>query len=236
MIDVNFTHPAIIFDLFQGLMKVSNQKFETIQGKLLDRGWEMKNQSFLLLTLDLPQMSLFKEDSGQSTVPQESLENLLSKYNNKTQTRQQPSQPSSDTQAVMSTYQLLSLPPLLILSVRRLLKNNYFLEKHPAQLLLPPGGRLSLEGQAYRLRASIIHEGLPAQGSYHACLDLSPGAGPPRWVDVADMYVRDLPEGGLLSQPSYLLLFEKEKPEEGAQEPGKEKYSVKKDLEKNKIK
>ena len=38
---------AIIFDLFQGSMDITRQKYEDVDGKLIDRGWENSSQTYL---------------------------------------------------------------------------------------------------------------------------------------------------------------------------------------------
>ena len=80
------------------------------------------------LTVDLPPMSLFKSDSGAGGVPQEYLDDLLNKYNG-----EQTAKSGND----QLKFTLRTLPPVLIIAVKRFLKNNYFMEKNPSVIVSP---------------------------------------------------------------------------------------------------
>jgi U4/U6.U5 tri-snRNP-associated protein 2 len=73
-------------------------------------------------------MSLFKEKNDQSTIPQEYIVDLLDKYDGKTKTNVKDNQ-------VM--YRISTLPQILVIQIKRFIKNNYFIEKNPSVVITP---------------------------------------------------------------------------------------------------
>lgn len=73
-------------------------------------------------------MSLFKERNEQNTIPQEYIVDLMDKYDGKTKTNVKDNQ-------VM--YRISLLPPILVIQIKRFLKNNYFIEKNPSVVVTP---------------------------------------------------------------------------------------------------
>ena len=81
-----------------------------------------------MLTLDLPPMSLFKKDGGENSIPQELLSDLLAKYGGKKATK------VGDN---MYFYRIKKLPKILVVCVKRFIKNNYFVEKNQSIVITP---------------------------------------------------------------------------------------------------
>ena len=73
-------------------------------------------------------MSLFKHDSGDNSIPQELITGLLMKYNGKKQTK------VGDD---MVRYSLTRLPKILVVCIKRFIKNAYFVEKNQSLVITP---------------------------------------------------------------------------------------------------
>lgn len=73
-------------------------------------------------------MSLFKQDAGENSIPQELLTDLLAKYSGK-----QPTKLGDD----MCYYRIKKLPQILVVCVKRFVKNSYFVEKNQSIVITP---------------------------------------------------------------------------------------------------
>lgn len=92
------------------------------QSKLSCREYD----SLRVLNVDLQPLSLFVKTSEK--VPQQALTDLLMKYGG-----YQPNMMGLN----QVTYQLTKLPNILVVQVKRFLKNQYFTEKNPSLVMLP---------------------------------------------------------------------------------------------------
>ena len=88
---------------------------------------------YRMLTLDLPPCPLFKEQGKQMSIPQVPLFNLLRKFDGRNSVEEAVT-------GVKKTYTIRKLPKFLILHTKRIMKNNYFLEKNPTIVSYPIRG------------------------------------------------------------------------------------------------
>jgi len=117
----------------------------------------VKASKFFLLSLDLPQIPLFKEQHMLATLQQVPLMDLFRKYNGKEEDKGK-------------RYRVIRLPQFLILHVRRFTKNEFFDEKNPTIVNFPIKNLdltdLVGEPAHYDLTANVVHEGKPEGGTY----------------------------------------------------------------------
>eukprot|EP00541_Cyclophora_tenuis_P001256 CAMPEP_0116561774 /NCGR_PEP_ID=MMETSP0397-20121206/11775_1 /TAXON_ID=216820 /ORGANISM="Cyclophora tenuis, Strain ECT3854" /LENGTH=292 /DNA_ID=CAMNT_0004087965 /DNA_START=249 /DNA_END=1127 /DNA_ORIENTATION=+ len=104
---------------------------------------------FLQLTLDITEKPLFRDEDGGLVIPQEPLVNVLKKFDGVSFSDAL----AQNGEAQMKRYQLLKLPPYLILHLARFKSNRYSREKNPTIVAFPvknfdlsdyvhiPGGR-----------------------------------------------------------------------------------------------
>eukprot|EP00615_Pteridomonas_danica_P001387 CAMPEP_0114336228 /NCGR_PEP_ID=MMETSP0101-20121206/5568_1 /TAXON_ID=38822 ORGANISM="Pteridomonas danica, Strain PT" /NCGR_SAMPLE_ID=MMETSP0101 /ASSEMBLY_ACC=CAM_ASM_000211 /LENGTH=285 /DNA_ID=CAMNT_0001468083 /DNA_START=806 /DNA_END=1663 /DNA_ORIENTATION=+ len=93
---------------------------------------EVNTVPFLVLSLEIPPTPLFKDSEGGNVIPQVPLFDVLSKYDG-----------SKYTDILRAGYQqrkrydLLKLPPFIILHLSRFTKNNFYVEKNPTIVTFP---------------------------------------------------------------------------------------------------
>jgi len=154
-------------------------------------------------------MSLFKEDVGEaSQIPLEPIMTLLNKYNGKAASKQ------NDDRLF---YQIKKLPKILVINIKRFVKNNFFVESIPNQVVIPLEGidlsAYLAEGceqgvqTKYRLLSNIVHEGKYGAGHYKVSVNISKLG---LWIELQDLYTRETIETLVLSSQAYLLFFERE--------------------------
>lgn len=138
-----------VFECLQGSVEVTSETKVLVDGfaeqQLLEKsgfdasvvdadGWrkDVKNSSFLLLTLDIPPCPLFRDSHGGLVIPHVPLFQLLQrKFNGEwidSVTKQAH---------VRRQYKLLSLPQTLIFHLSRFTKNNFSMEKNPTIVTFP---------------------------------------------------------------------------------------------------
>lgn len=159
---------------------------------------------FWYLTLGLPERPLFKDSGGSGLVTQVPLESLLRKYDGVTR------------QHVVNTgeqrsYQLLRLPPFLMLTVRRFECSKFAVEKNRCLVRLPVKSlRMEdVKGKIanYSLSAAVIHDGDCENGSYRiAQLHRSSG----EWYEIRDMSVSKTMSQMVALAETYILLYNKD--------------------------
>ena len=108
---------------------------------------------YLMLTLDLPPAPLFKDAMEKIVIPQIPIGNLLTKFDGVTV--------QDDVRLGRRKMRLLSLPRFLAVSVKRFVKNQFFMEKNPTIVNFPAKG-LEMQSAAgtasYDLIANVMHE------------------------------------------------------------------------------
>ena len=104
-----------------------------------------------------------------------SLFNILSKFNGETEKEYKTYKDN-----FLKKFELIRLPPYIILYIKRFTKNTFYVEKNPTIVnfpiksiefgdLLAPEVRDKYKGRgSYDLVANLVHEGPPAKGAYKA--------------------------------------------------------------------
>jgi U4/U6.U5 tri-snRNP-associated protein 2 len=88
---------------------------------------------FVMLSIDVPPAPLFKDAAKGSVIPQVPIYNCLAKFDGTTETY-------SAEGTVSRTYKIAELPQFLIIHLRRLTKNDFFVEKNPTIVTFPCDG------------------------------------------------------------------------------------------------
>lgn len=179
--------------------------------------------SFLYLTLNLPTMPLFpkKDEKGKVIKPRVSVYELLKKFDGTTTHEFRNFKESS-----VKRYELLRLPPYLILYYERFTKNTFFTEKNThmvdfpmnnlnmTQFLAEPDQSEETDhkpvgAHSYRLIANIVHDGEPdaGKGTYRVHI-LHKGT--EKWFEMQDLYVTEISDTTLitLSEP-YIQVWQR---------------------------
>lgn len=174
--------------------------------------------SFLYLTLDLPTMPLFpkKDEKGKVIKPRISIYELLSKFDGKTLHEFRTYKESA-----VRRYEILKLPPYLILYYKRFTKNTFFIEKNThivdfpinnlnmTHFLVPDDQReTKYKPVCYTLIANIVHDGEPdaGKGTYRAHIQ---HRGTGKWFELQDLYVTEMSDTTLITlSESYIQIWE----------------------------
>lgn len=132
---------SIINRSFLGQMKVFSRKIpptdiEETQKALLmatDEFQEKEEQtSFLYLTCDLPPPPLYIDEKKENIIPQINLFQLLAKFNGVTEKEYKTYKDNT-----LKRFEITSLPPFIILYIKRFTKNTFFMEKNPTIVNFP---------------------------------------------------------------------------------------------------
>jgi U4/U6.U5 tri-snRNP-associated protein 2 len=152
---------------------------------------ESSADPFLILSLDLPVMPVFKDE--KEFIPTVLLTELLEKR--------------------FRSEKIVKLPPFMILHYRRLVKNNFFVEKNSTIVRFPVKGMdmspycAEPTSAKYSLISSIVHEGKPGEGVYKANV-LHPVSG--QWFGCEAIRVKKvLPESVALME-SYVQIWRRD--------------------------
>ncbi|XP_065833453.1 ubiquitin carboxyl-terminal hydrolase 39-like [Oscarella lobularis] len=198
---------SVIYKAFQGMMRVHSRKLpppsenDDEYRRLLQQKEFQESSTetpFVFLTLDLPPAPLFQDEFEKNIIPQVPLIDLLAKFDGTTQREYQTYKDS-----YMKRFELVELPPYLILCIRRFTKNSFFVEKNPTIVNFPleidmaeylssdPAVQDRYPHTTYRLVANIVHDGKPkpGQGTYRTH-NRHPGTG--QWFELQDLHVTDL--------------------------------------------
>lgn len=180
--DKNGKKTSVVYDAFQGTMKVYSKKVLPLDvvddedKEILRKREEYKEtvqgSNFIYLTLDLPSNPLFKNEMIDNIIPQISLSELLMKYGGYKETEY-----TTYKGSFMKRFVITKLPKYLILYVKRFTQNTFFIEKNPTIVNFPInnvnlGELLETEPDKqspdviYDLVANIVHEGEPNKGIY----------------------------------------------------------------------
>ena len=136
--------------------------------------WKTAESPFLYLTCELPPPPLFRDEHYNNIIPQVSLFTLLGKFNGETEKEYKTYKDN-----IIRKFELTKLPPYIILYIQRFTKNTFYVEKNPTIVNFPVknidfGDLLTEEAKekhkgmstTYDLVANVVHEGLPATGTY----------------------------------------------------------------------
>lgn len=132
---------SIINRSFLGQMRVYSRKIpptdlEETQKTLLMATDEYQEQveetSFLYLTCDLPPPPLYIDEKKENIIPQINLYQLLSKFNGVTEKEYRTYKDN-----ILKRFEITSLPPFIVLCIKRFTKNTFFMEKNPTIVNFP---------------------------------------------------------------------------------------------------
>lgn len=157
------------------------------QGGVVPAG---KETPFWFLSLDLPPKPMFKDASERTLVAQVPLRDLLSKYNG-------VSKHHVVKTGEQLSYRLKKLPPVLVLTIKRVTKSKFVVEKNPAVVHCPvenldmsslcPGDGNS--AQMYQLQAVILHDGPHDKGTFSVASVHSSGR---TWYNIRNLTVSEV--------------------------------------------
>lgn len=224
---------SVVYRTFRGGMNVYSRKVIPVEMTEAERraalrtteyDEKVESTGFMYLTADLPAQPLFKDEMRENIIPQVPLFTILSKFNGTSEKEYRTYKDST-----LKRFELTSLPPYLILYIKRFTKNTFFVEKNPTIVNFPIKdvdlGELiatnvpeAAEGTyVYDLIANIVHEGEPGsgKGTYRAHI-LHRGSG--KWYELQDLHVTEiLPQMITLSE-AYIQIWERrrKKPEAAA--------------------
>eukprot|EP00095_Tigriopus_kingsejongensis_P006628 maker-scaffold1179_size56971-snap-gene-0.16 protein:Tk06628 transcript:maker-scaffold1179_size56971-snap-gene-0.16-mRNA-1 annotation:"u4 tri-snrnp-associated protein 2-like" len=173
---------SIVYRSFRGEMRIHTKKIlptdieETKRAEMLETDefqWKTTTSPFLHLTLELPAPPLFKDEIQENIIPQVSLFNVLAKFNGVTEKEYKTYKDN-----FLKKFEIIKLPPYIILYFKRFTKNTFFLEKNPTIINFPIKSvefgdlvasefkHLYPDNAVYDLMANVVHEGPPTGGIY----------------------------------------------------------------------
>eukprot|EP00919_Chromeraceae_sp_WS-2016_P010277 GHVR01024126.1.p1 GENE.GHVR01024126.1~~GHVR01024126.1.p1 ORF type:complete len:500 (-),score=82.02 GHVR01024126.1:36-1535(-) len=191
---------------------------DCIQGELLVKTSEASKQhlppvetkqKFNFLTLDVPPAPVFRDSLDRNMIPQVPVFELLGKFDGE---RIQEPLPN-----VLRRFSFSSLPPYLIVHIKRFSKNNFFVEKNPTIVTFPIKNLefreyfgpdvdpRTVPVSRYDVLASVCHEGKPQTGSYKIIVYNHAHS---QWFQIEDLIVTQaLPQSVALSEAYIQLLI-----------------------------
>lgn len=127
---------------------ITNEADQTVKFKRLESESTIKKTKFWLLSLDLPEMKVFKDGNDVNSVPQVRIEELLSKYTE---------QMEHHTKDSVKTYKVVKYPNFLILYYNRF-NNGFTSLKDRNQTIVEFSNEMDFQGNRYRLLSNITHD------------------------------------------------------------------------------
>lgn len=164
--------------------------------------YEKKTSSFWFLPLDLPPEPLFKDMNDRTLVTQTTLERLMRKYDGITKQHVVRT-------AHQRSFTLLKIPECLLLVVKRFVKSKFGLSKNPCFVQLPENLNMSEwceGGGMYELKAAILHEGRPRDGSYRVAIK---HAASKSWFELNGNEAKPIHFQLVSLADTYILLYER---------------------------
>ncbi|XP_044735313.1 U4/U6.U5 tri-snRNP-associated protein 2 [Chrysoperla carnea] len=219
---------SIIYKSFMGRMRIYTRKLpptelDDKQKKLLLQSEEYQEHSeestFLYLTCDLPAPPLFIDEFRENIIPQVNLYQLLTKFNGLTEKEYK-----TYKENFLKRFQIIQLPPYLILYIKRFTKNTFFIEKNPTIVNFPVKNidfgdiltddiklkhNMERGGTIYDLVANIVHDGEPNKGTYRVHV-LQKGCN--KWYEMQDLHVIDILPQMITLTEAYIQIYELRKP------------------------
>lgn len=200
---------TIVSESFFGELEIwTEQKAQTDFESLKNCWGRVERKPFLYLSLDPPQVPMFKNAFSVVQLPQVPLFQLLEKYNGfNTLDNSKPGR---------RYHRLSSLPRFLIIMIHRFNKNAFFIEKNQTIVTVPDKPFILAEAipvpnhctnNAYNLIASLTHTGNVTSGSYKVFIKR---AAERQWYEIQDLSIKEvLPQTVILSE-TYLQVFERD--------------------------
>ncbi|KAH8918925.1 cysteine proteinase [Atractiella rhizophila] len=212
---------SVIFALFQGTVRIEEQDVvhtAGIQGQaarfMIERETRTTLTPFLFLTLDLPPPPLFQDAVQKNIIPQVQLTSLLAKYDGRT---------TQESKGKIRRYKMATLPPFLILHVKRFTSNNFLEEKNPTVVNFPTRGvdmrdyvDNPVDGETvYDLCANITHESLAGSarvGTVWKVQVHTRNEGEERWFEIVDLVVEEINRQMVFLGETYIQVWERRNP------------------------
>lgn len=193
----------LLKDCFQGSLEVTSVRDGD---DMMTTKRAIAKNTFWFLSLDLPPKPLFKDTSERTLVTQVPLKELLAKYDGK-------SQHHIVKTGERRSYKLLRLPPYLLLTINRVTRSKFSVEKNSAVVHCPMSD-LDLseiypfspsESKLYHLSAMVIHDGPHDTGTFRV---VARHRATNKWFSIQNMNVSEvLPQLVSLSD-TWILLYE----------------------------
>jgi len=213
---------SIIYRTFQGRMRVYSRRMVPAeltaeQKKELaaspDYQETAEETPFMYLLAELPPPPLFKDELKENIIPQVSLFTILNKFNG-----QEEREYKTYKEEVVKRFELLRLPPYLILCIKRFTKNTFFVEKNNTIVNFPiksidlaeylaPDAAAAAGETVYDLLTNIVHDGEPGAGKgTYRCHTLHRGTG--KWHELQDLHVREVLPQMITLTEAYIQIYE----------------------------
>ena len=181
-----------------------------------------EKKKFYFLSLDVPEVPLFKDESEEMNIPQIPLQTLLKKFDGKTFTEEKGT-------TVRKRIKLTKLPKYLIFHIKRFSKNRFFKEKNQTIINIPLNildmspyvesqsfQHLSIEENSnqyrYMLVSNIKHNGNANEGNYTVQVRYRPQDD--TWFEIQDLHVTQIMPQQVAISESYMLIYEQLPPSE----------------------
>lgn len=211
---------STIYKTFNGEMRIHSQRIPPIdatdkekQELLLTDDYieTSKDSPFLFLAADLPPPPLFKDEFLENIIPQVSLVTLLSQFNGV-----QQKEYKTYKENFLRRFELMRLPPYIVLIIKRFTKNTFFVEKNNHIVNFPikdvdfgeifgPEIRAKHPVTTYNLLANIVHDGQPGKGTYRVHV-LHKATG--KWFEMQDLHVTEILPQMLTLTEAYIQIWE----------------------------
>lgn len=201
---------SVIHEMFQGSMRVYSRKLPPPGVEVSGKEYEetMKVTPFTLLTLDVPAAPLFQDEVEKNIIPQVPMITLLQKFDGQTE-REVKSFDGNH----MKRYEIISLPPYLIVHIKRFTKNNFFRDKN-LTIVNFPVRNLDLShlvaganpgSYSYNLVGNVVHDGQVKEGTYRVQIEHK---GMNQWYDIQDLHIANMPPDMVALSESYIQFYE----------------------------
>ena len=210
---------TVIEETFQGELDISILKPKEGAGaqnngrRNIDTQYAMEEETkkFLFLSLEVPPMPIFTDDSQSVTIPQIPLQALLRKFDGKNYYEMKGT-------TVKKKMKLKKLPKYLIFHIKRFSKNQFFNEKNHTIINIPlnvldmkpymdSDSQDGINPHRYMLISNIIHNGNANQGNYIVQVRYRPEDD--TWYQIQDLHVTKIIPKQVAISESYVLIYER---------------------------
>lgn len=170
------------------------------------------------MSLDVPQVPIFKDTTEALTIPQIPLEALLKKFDGKSFVEEKGT-------TIRRRMKLKKLPKYLIFHIKRFSKNQFFKEKNNTIINIPLNvldmkpyidtdsqSTKNMNPYRYMLVSNIIHNGNANEGNYIVQVRYKPEDD--AWYQIQDLHVNKIIPRQVAISESYILIYEQMPPTE----------------------
>ncbi|KAK1443627.1 ubiquitin carboxyl-terminal hydrolase like protein [Babesia gibsoni] len=197
------TYDSVISKAFGG---------ELVIFTLDDQQWKEQIAPFRMLTLDVPNAPIFKDEHENNVIPTASIFQLLAKFDGMTE--------HTSSKGSLCRYRLWKLPEYLVINIKRFTRNNFFLEKNPTIISFPMKNldladyldeRAAKDDNGstrYDLVCNVCHQGSPTAGSYKIYTHHLPSGD---WYELDDLLVTSVLPQFVAQSESYIQVYRRQK-------------------------